>query len=279
MTARPLVIYHGSCPDGFTAAWCFWRKYGDGADYYPGVYQQAPPDVEGRDVYLVDFSYKRDVVLGMLESARSVTLVDHHKSALEDLAGMPVRANFDSHTSLDKSGARLAWEYLFGDDQPPQLLLHVEDRDLWRFSMPRTKEMTAYLLSHEYNFDTWTSLMSADTVTSLTMMAVQGEAIVRKHTKDVRELVAALTRRMMIGGYNVPVLNVPYTHGSEACEIIAVGEPFAGYYYDKPHGREFGLRSAPDGLDVSIVAIEYGGGGHKHASGFRVSRNHPLACS
>ena len=36
---RPLVIYHGNCADGFSAAWCFWRKYGTGADYVAGVYQ------------------------------------------------------------------------------------------------------------------------------------------------------------------------------------------------------------------------------------------------
>ena len=65
---RPLVIYHGNCADGFSAAWCFWRKYGEGADYVAGVYQQSPPDVAGRDVYLVDFSYKRDVLLEMAKS-------------------------------------------------------------------------------------------------------------------------------------------------------------------------------------------------------------------
>jgi hypothetical protein len=59
---RPLIIYHGNCADGFSAAWCFWRKYRDGADYFAGVYQQEPPDVSGRDVFLVDFSYKRAVV-------------------------------------------------------------------------------------------------------------------------------------------------------------------------------------------------------------------------
>ena len=42
MNTRPLVIYHGNCADGFSAAWCFWRKYGDGADYVAGVYQQQP---------------------------------------------------------------------------------------------------------------------------------------------------------------------------------------------------------------------------------------------
>lgn len=27
---RPLVIYHGNCADGFSAAWCFWRRAPDG---------------------------------------------------------------------------------------------------------------------------------------------------------------------------------------------------------------------------------------------------------
>ena len=45
---KPMVIYHGNCADGFSAAWCFWRKYGDGADYEAGVYGGDPPDVTGR---------------------------------------------------------------------------------------------------------------------------------------------------------------------------------------------------------------------------------------
>ena len=53
---KPLVIYHGNCADGFSAAWCFWRKYGEDADYHAGVYQQDPPDVTGRAVFLVDLA-------------------------------------------------------------------------------------------------------------------------------------------------------------------------------------------------------------------------------
>ena len=41
---RPLVIYHGNCADGFSAAWCFWRKYGTGADYVAGVFEGREAD-------------------------------------------------------------------------------------------------------------------------------------------------------------------------------------------------------------------------------------------
>lgn len=85
---KPLCIYHGHCDDGFAAAWCVRQAIPD-AEFYPGVYQQEPPDVAGRDVLMVDFSYKRPVLLRMAESARSVMVLDHHKTAAEDLSGFP----------------------------------------------------------------------------------------------------------------------------------------------------------------------------------------------
>ena len=275
MQTRPLVIYHGNCADGFSAAWGFWRKYGTDADYVAGVYQQDPPDVTGRDVYLVDFSYKRSVVEQMLKAANSVCLIDHHKTAIDDLAGLE---GLRQYTDLNRSGATLAWDYLFPDEDRPLLLGHVEDRDLWRFKLPGTREIQAFVFSHEYSFELWDKLMSADQVELLKMTAA-GAAIERKHHKDVAELVAVCKRRMVIGGYDVPVASLPYTLVSDAAHLMAQGEPFAACYWDTPDGRVFGLRAADEGLDVSEVAKQYGGGGHAKAAGFKVPRSHILATS
>ncbi len=272
---RPLVIYHGNCADGFSAAWCFWHRYGDSIDYAAGVHQTPPPDVTGRDVYLVDFSYQRAVVTEMLTSAKSITLIDHHKSALQDLAGLEGLKTF---TDLERSGATLAWDYLFPDQKRPPLIDYVEDRDLWRFKLPDSREIQADMLSYEYNFATWDKLMAADQ-TQLAKMAEAGAAIERKHHKDVAELVKVSQRRMAIGGYSVLVANVPYTLGSDAAHLLAQGEPFAAYYWDSRDGRTFGLRSTEAGIDVSEIARQYGGGGHPKAAGFKVAREHILAIS
>ena len=283
---RPLVIYHGNCADGFSAAWCFWRKYGTNADYVAGVYQQDPPDVAGRDVYLVDFSYKAPVVADMLRKARSVTLIDHHKTAIDDL--LPLKSdmaatnnngmgdNFGWFCDLNRSGATLAWDYLFPGEDRPLLLGHVEDRDLWRFKLPGTREIQAFVFSHEYSFELWDKLMSADQVELLKMTAA-GAAIERKHHKDVAELVAVCKRRMVIGAYDVPVASLPYTLVSDAAHLMAQGEPFAACYWDTAEGRVFGLRATDEGVDVSEVAKQYGGGGHAKAAGFKVPRGHVLA--
>ena len=58
---------------------------------------------------------------------------------------------------------------------------------------------------------------------------------------------------------------------------MAQGEPFAACYWDTEGARVFSLRSADDGLDVSEIAKQYGGGGHVRAAGFSVPRNHELA--
>lgn len=284
--SRPLVIYHGNCADGFSAAWCFWRKYGDGADFVAGVYQQDPPDVSGRDVYLVDFSYKEPVVRRMLDQARSVTLIDHHKTAIDDLrplkelvsanSGIRGGDNFGWFCDLNRSGATLAWDFLFPEEPRPLLLGHIEDRDLWRFKLPGTREIQANVFSYEYTFERWDRLMSADQA-ELMQMTVAGAAIERKHHKDIEELLGVCKRRMVIGGHDVPVASLPYTLVSDAGHKMAKGEKFAACYWDTADSRVFGLRSADDGMDVSEIAKQYGGGGHAKAAGFKVARDHELA--
>ena len=58
---------------------------GENIAFYKGIHQQPPPDVTGLDVFLVDFSYKKELLEAMLKTAASITILDHHISAEEDL--------------------------------------------------------------------------------------------------------------------------------------------------------------------------------------------------
>lgn len=267
---RPLCIYHGNCADGFGAAWVVRRFYQQlmepyRAEFHPGVYSDPPPDVTGREVILVDFSYKRQVLLEMAAKAESILILDHHKTAAEDLTDLPpnVRVTFD----MEHSGAMLAWLHYFPRERAPQLLEHIEDRDLWRFNISGTREIQANVFSYPYDFKVWDELMAS----RMDDLLAEGRAIERKHFKDVNELLAVTTREMRIGGHMVPIANLPYTLVSDAAHKLALDKPFAGCYWDTPKGRVFGLRSTETGIDVSQIAKQYGGGGHKHAAGFTVS--------
>lgn len=302
---KPLVIYHANCADGFTAAWAV-RQAMD-ADFHPGVYSEPPPKVAGRDVILVDFCYPRAVLAQMQQVARSILVLDHHKTAEADLQpseepGSELmrfdlsivrhRWNWERFLNLvaldgaalenacvyalfdqDRSGAGIAWDFFHPGAPRPELIDHVEDRDLWRFALPGTREIQAAVFSYPYEFDVWDLLME----TPLETLRAQGVAIERKHHKDVAELVLVAKRKMVIGHYDVPVASLPYTLASDAGHLMAKGQPFAACYYDKDGGRVFSLRSTDQGVDVSEVAKLYGGGGHARAAGFTVPRDHELA--
>lgn len=264
MNKRPLCIYHGNCADGFAAAWVVWKYLDGGVDLHPGTYGAAPPDVTGREVVMVDFSYKRAVMEKLISASKSLLLLDHHKSAIADLAGL-ADDKYGEVFDVTRSGAMIAWDYFFSTKAPPQLLRHVQDRDLWKFELPGTEPIQNALSSYPYDMVVWDGLMASE---SLHRLIDDGHAITRKHHKDIKELLGVTKRRMIIGGHDVPVANLPYTMSSDAGHIMTVGEKFAACYADTPTGRVFSLRSAPDGLDVSTIAMGYGGGGHKNASGF-----------
>lgn len=315
---KPLCIYHGNCADGFTAAWAVWKRFGDSFDYHAGVYQNPPPDVGGRHVVLVDFSYKREVMRAMRGhggymngKARSVLVLDHHKSAAEDLgtregsfctqiADWTGPLTWERHLGnaaqdemegavdsvyclfdMDRSGAGIAWDFFHPDTPRPKLIDYVEDRDLWRCALPDSRAVNAWIFSHPYDFHDWDHV-SGVVESDFPVASIGGQAIERKHHKDVGELVAALRREMIIGGHWVPVANLPYTLTSDAGHLMCaayqspnlqgeiVTPPFAACYWDTPEGRVFSLRSVEGGADVSEIAKQYGGGGHRNAAGFRL---------
>jgi oligoribonuclease NrnB/cAMP/cGMP phosphodiesterase (DHH superfamily) len=222
---------------------------------------------------IVDFSYKRDVLIKMSEQADSILILDHHKSAQADLVNLlnNVVAIFD----MERSGAMLAWHH-FNPDQPaPELINHIQDRDLWQFKLTGTREIQAALFSYPYHFETWDILMDCD----INDLFGQGVILDRNQQKNTSELIAVTKRRMEIAGIDVPAASIPYIFSSDAGDHMAKGEFFAACYWDTETHRVFSLRSTEDGLDVSGIAEQFGGGGHKHAAGFSVPRSHVLAQS
>lgn len=289
---KRLVIYHGNCADGFTAAWVA-RKYFleiqdmlglDGfPEFFAAVYGEAPPDVKDKTVYIVDFSYKSEVMKQIISEANRVVVLDHHQTAEADLKileGQYALERYECTFDMKRSGAMIAWNYFYPDIDPPYMLERVQDRDLWKFKFDDTRPLNSYLFSKEYTWENWDKLMAKLNEESLiiTMWVAQGKAIDEKHLKDIKELLKVCTRPMEFlesrdehgnSEYvRIPVVNLPYTMGSDAASILAKENdpPVAAYYYDTPEGRNFGFRSIGD-YDCSILAKYLGGGGHKNAAG------------
>lgn len=261
---KPLVIYHANCWDGFCAAWVARSHLGD-IEPHPAHYGSTAPIVRGRDVYVLDFSYPRAEMERMHGEADSLVVIDHHATAREALAGLPF-CIFD----MEHSGGRLTWDYFRPGIAPPVrpwLVDYTEDRDLWRHALPDSEEINAALRSYPLDFDLWDSFDHGFIRDSL---VGEGRAIRRAERQIVQSHVRN-AKRQDVGGYLVPTVNATVMF-SEIAGELAKGEHFGACYFDRQDGRrQWSLRSAPDGLDVSVIAKAHGGGGHKHAAGFEVA--------
>jgi hypothetical protein len=294
--ARPICIYHGGCDDGFGAAWAVRAGRGDGIEFYPGVYQKDPPDVTGRDVILVDFSYKRPVMEEIARKAHSLLVIDHHKTAQTDLQdleawaamegiGASIRVIFDMH----RSGAGMAWDYFCSIWDRPDFINYIEDRDLWKKSLPGGDEFTIALRSYPQNFDVWDGLAKA----GAQALIAEGKSLQRYYRLRVEELKRSAYRAVIpipghrsdapadVSHVDIAIANAPYFAASEvAGELAALpGVEFGACYFEVRAGEwQYSLRSRGD-FDVSAIARCFGGGGHPGAAGFTVAApvHQPLA--
>jgi oligoribonuclease NrnB/cAMP/cGMP phosphodiesterase (DHH superfamily) len=263
--SKPIVIYHGQCRDGFCAAWCVWRRT-PGAEFFAASYGAPPPDVAGREVIMVDFCYSLDVMNKIGAEAKSLLLLDHHKSAEEAMCefngnGCPSLAvQFD----MNRSGAGMAWDHFHPGQPRPWIVDYVEDRDLWRHALPNGPAVNAFLGTLRYEFEAWYKASRLD----IAEVAKLGEVVEDKIRHYVIE-VAKNSRRITFEGFEVPIVNAPQVDISELVGFLSAGETFAMGWWQRADGSfSYSLRSRGD-FDVSELAKRHGGGGHKNAAGFQ----------
>lgn len=276
ITTPDICIYHGHCPDGFTAAWAVWKRFGDAVEYRHGSYGSAPPTVDGKHVLLVDFSYKRAVLEEMASRAASITILDHHLTAQADLQPLFAAGIVGGVFDMKRSGAGIAWDVLHPNDFRPQLVNYIEDRDLWAWKWPLSRPFLAYIDTFDQTFEAWDDLagvLDYGLPEQLDEIVRIGNALIRRHVKNCESMIAVTMQRANIGGFDVPVCNVPHLYCSEVGNILATRDdaPFgASFFINKDGHHVYSLRSLDEKQDVSEVALKYGGGGHRNASGFRL---------
>lgn len=268
MTA-PIVIFHSNCLDGFGSAYGAWVHFnlnqGIEAQFVPAAHGDTPPDATGKIVYLLDYAYKRDGMKQLCEQATRVVVLDHHITAVEELAGLDEEFdNLELLLDMDRSGAMIAWEY-FHTAPVPKLIACVQDRDMWRWDIPESQDLNAGLMSQPFTFARWHEV--ANDKHAYQRMVDEGNAINRYRTQMIEQgkRAAAIGQ---VAGYSVPIVNCPRAIVSELLGELAEGQPFAAGYSDKGNRRSWSLRSARDGEDVAKIAQRFGGGGHKNAAGF-----------
>lgn len=253
-----VVLYHDACADGFGAAWALWQRYPK-ARFLPVKHgEPPPPDLENQRVLIVDFSYPRKTVEDLAQSTASLCILDHHITARDALADLPY-----AHFDLTKSGAVLAWEWGHGTEAP-WLLRYVQDKDLWQWQLPASREINAAIASYPFDFTVWNEFQRET-------LEMEGRAILRYEKHLVRK-IAEEAALVSFHSYTVPMIYSPILT-SQIGEQLSQNHPFCIIWHQQRGRRYFSLRSRPDGVDVAALVTRHGGGGHPNAAGFSVPLN------
>lgn len=279
-----LIIFHNNCPDGWAAAYICKMKWPE-AELLPLNHGLGAIELEDliikcmdKGVIMVDYSLRTRELNDRLNAvAKSFRILDHHKSAQEVLTGAPY-ATFD----MKRSGAGLAWDYLFGKDlrspsgiavPRPWWVNYTEDQDLWNWVLPGSQTINAYLMVQPRTVEVWNN------VSKMFMSEVLelGKGVRSYIDYYTRSVVAERQDGVLVfegRNYHVSVLNIPYAGVSEAGHaLVNLGYEIGVAWFERGDGiTQFSLRSKKGSdVDVSAIAKSYGGGGHQSAAGFQVS--------
>jgi uncharacterized protein len=255
-----LVIYHAECSDGFGAAWSAWKLLGSRATYVPAFFGEPPPDVRGKRVVCLDFSYDNATTKRLIQEAESFLVIDHHKSAMIMLHDVP-EARFD----MTKSGAMLGWEFFHPGKEAPKFIKYIQDRDLWQFELPYSKEFSAAFDMVPFEFEDYDSYCDDSTFDD----AVKRGSYILPYRRSAVAKMAHLADKRSIRGYEAAVINSSQWI-SEIGDHLGKQSPIAviWWFNHKEKNYKISLRTSDDNIDVSEIAKTFGGGGHRTAAGF-----------
>lgn len=275
---KRVCFYHAGCPDGFGAAWAVRSAWGDeGAYVARGHDDRAPLDrCEDAFVAFVDIAPARDELEELAGVSAQIIVLDHHVTARDRLArdarlvdALEAEGHV-LHFDLGHSGAVLAWHYFRSDEPVPELLRYVEDQDLWNWALPDSDAVNAAIASYPREFHVWDELASGP----IDSLVQQGRPILRANRIEVaRRLEHA--RPVALGTKRIEAVNASTNRSQIGHELArrAAFEVEWGLVYRVEGSEVFVTLYSIGDVDVSKVAVTYGGGGHPNAAGFHL----PLA--
>ena len=270
---NPLVLYHARCPDGFAAALAAWLYYEGQAEFRGLDHGEVRslddlPAVDGRAVYILDFSFEPNLLQTIEQRAAKLVMLDHHKSAAEQLSGFACRCGV-VHFDMAKSGARLAWEFFQPQRPVPDLARFVEDRDIWKWEFAESPGYLSALDMEPHTFERWAEIL-AFTPAEQAAFTARGQAMDEKFSKLAAD-IAAGAEPVVFNGLSGLMVNAPGMFHSLVGDLLSRQSGTFALMWSAAKGGviKVGLRSQRD-FDCIPLDASMGGGGHAQACGFRL---------
>lgn len=262
--------YHANCTDGIAAAWVV-KKYFERqttVELIPASYGNTILDYNigpNDKIIIVDFSFSEEELDKAYDILRNrIVVLDHHKTSsfLKDKQ----YGIWDDK----RSGAGIAWDvYKFNtiDDESDlriDLINYIEDNDLWKFELSNSKEINTYIQSFEPTIESMNYLYTIPAET----MAIIGKDLLRQKKTAVERALAS-AHKIKILDEEVLAINTSLYQSEIGNELALMeGNPYGlCYYITKDNKISLSFRSIDSKADVSLIAKQFGGGGHRNAAG------------
>ncbi len=268
-----VVIYHAHCQDGFGSAFAAYKKFGVTASYIPCSDRLVPPEgLVSKEIYILDFSYPKEVLQELEKTNKRLMIIDHHISAQEAVESVKEHI----FSSLN-SAAYLSWTHFVGGEVPAFITM-LEIIDLAKDKEDVNADLITYILSKPYSFEAYEELLND-------FSSQERTAVIAKLGKAQHEyleiLLDAITNEpdfVTFEGYTVPCINIFLPINEKSIALKKLYEkypPFAMSYRFDDGQCKVSLRGNGE-VDLTVLAGKYGGGGHKSSSGFVIPAEHPL---
>lgn len=268
------IITHASCVDGSVSAWVIKRYldktnpfekvkiiYAKYRDIYKDIFPYEINDLNNSTLYIVDYTYTADVISKL--KCKRIIIIDHHKSMENELIKCKSLLNCEVHFDLSKCGCTLAWTLLF-DENIPWWLLYVEDRDLFKWKLPNSREINEAIFNKFYPDEhTYNSLMTYSKYDINKLIGLG-----RRLLDNKKKLVSKYKiNKIKFRSYTCGILNIKhnitdiYLHNMYNYDMMI----FYSYNHEL---NTWVVKMRSHIIDVQSIAKLYNGGGHEGAASF-----------
>lgn len=269
---RMKCYYHKSDLDGHCSGAIVKFKYPEcemiGVDY------PDEPDFskikELETIFVVDFCFSYEAMWRIKKDC-ALTWIDHHKTSIEKMKGLN---NIRGIREIGKAACELVWDFFYAGKITPLSVYYLGRYDVWDKSNS-SAEVFQYGMRFEENTlpgaGIWDELLVDDHNSDaiISTILTTGIIILRYQTQQNAKYAKAKAWETTFEGLRCICINIAMSNSLVFNSVYDPEKHDAMVTYShKPEGFNYSIYSTKPEVDVSQIALKYGGGGHKGAAGF-----------
>ncbi len=224
-------------------------------------------------IVVVDFSFSLEVMKNLAEG-REFTWIDHHISAIKEL--QVVSKEWPGTRDTGEAACVLTWKYFFPDRPVPRAIILIGDRDIWRWAEKETGAFGEGIYVRDTRADNdllWKPLLEDDQKV-FDAILTEGTRLREIRLDEINSLVERRGFEVEFFGERTLAINAS-GNGDIGQRGRELGYEIIYCYEDQMQQEVLytNVTLFSKEVDVSVIAVKFGGGGHAHAAGFSFPRS------